>query len=213
MTIRRVPLRDQVYSEVAGRIFRNELTAGSRISDTVLAEELGVSRTPVREALLRMEREGYLEADLHRGFFVRAQTAQEVRDAYPVLWTLESLAVRGSGSAARETLAELDRINRELVESDDPEHRLELDTEWHRTLLAPCPNRLLLGMIDTLKAALRRYEHAYMQQAGLVPASHGAHGEIRDALAAGDRGRAAALLEEHWRFGMEALLGWLEPRG
>jgi len=213
MTIRRVPLRDQVYDEISGRVLRNELPSGTRISDSVLAEELGVSRTPVREALLRMEREGFLEADLHRGFFVKQQTAAEVEEAYPVLWTLEGLALRSSGPASPETLAELERINRELVETDDPERRLELDTLWHSTLLSQCSNGLLLGMVDTLKSALRRYEHAYMRDAGLIPASHGAHEEIRAAFAASDNERAAALLEEHWRFGRDVLLRWLEGAG
>ena len=88
MTITREPLREQVHRAIVGRILREDLAPGARISDSVLAQELGVSRTPVREALLRLEREGFLDVDVGRGFFVKPLSAGEVREVYPILWTL-----------------------------------------------------------------------------------------------------------------------------
>jgi DNA-binding GntR family transcriptional regulator len=211
MTITRVPLREQVHHAIVGRILREELAPGSRISDSAMAGELGVSRTPVREALLRLEREGFLEVDVGRGFFVKPLSAGEVREAYPILWTLEVLALRTSPPPSRARLADLARINAELSEAaDDPERRIDLDVEWHRTLLGECGNARLMEMISDIKNVIRRYEYAYMQNAGHIPVSTSTHERIARAIEAGDVETAVPLLETNWRFSMEELLGWIE---
>jgi DNA-binding GntR family transcriptional regulator len=207
--ITRVPLRDQVHHAIVERILRDELKPGARISDTALARELGVSRTPIREALLRLEREGFLEADLGRGFFVKPLSVREVREAYPVLWTLEVLALRGTGAPTPERRAALDRIKAALEGEDDPERRIDLDGEWHRTLLEPCGNEYLMGMIAGLKSIIRRYEYAYMQNAGYIPVSTRTHDEIAEIVSTGDVDGAVPLLENNWRFTMQSLLEWL----
>jgi DNA-binding GntR family transcriptional regulator len=214
MTITRVPLREQVHRAIVRRILHEELAPGGRISDSVLAQELGVSRTPVREALLRLETEGFLEVAPGRGFFVKPLSAGEVREVYPILWTLEVLALRSAGPPSPGMLARLDRINAQLARpGDDPERRIELDVAWHRTLLEECANQQLLGLIASLKAVIRRYEYAYMQNVGLVPVSTRAHDEIARAVERGDVDAAAPLLEEHWRFGLAKLLPLLESDG
>src|SRR5215213_8157418 len=127
MTITRVPLREQVHHAIIGRILREELAPGARLSDSALAGELGVSRTPVREALLRLEREGFLEVDVGRGFFVKPLSAGEVREVYPILWTLEVMALRTAAPPSRARVADLARINAELAEAaHDPERRIDL---------------------------------------------------------------------------------------
>jgi DNA-binding GntR family transcriptional regulator len=211
MTITRVPLREQVHRAVVGRILREELPPGSRISDSVMAQELGVSRTPVREALLRLEREGFLEVDVGRGFFVKPLSAMEMREVYPILWTLEILALRSQPPLPRSSIAELDRVNAELSRAgDDPERRIDLDVEWHQALLAGCENRRLLEMIASVKAVVRRYEYAYMQNAGFIPVTTRTHDEIARALERGEVEAAVPLLESNWRFGMEEMLQWFE---
>ena len=207
--ITRVPLRDQVHHANIDRILRDELRPGARISDTALARELGVSRTPIREALLRLEREGFLEADVGRGFFVKPLSVREVREAYPVLWTLEVLALRTSPPLSDARRAELARINAALESEDDPERRIDLDGTWHRTLLEPCGNEFLVAQIAALKAVIRRYEYAYMQNAGYIPVSTRTHEQIADLMVAGDVEGAVPLLENNWRFTMESLLVWL----
>jgi DNA-binding GntR family transcriptional regulator len=211
MTITRVPLREQVHHAIIGRILREELAPGARLSDSALAGELGVSRTPVREALLRLEREGFLEVDVGRGFFVKPLSAGEVREVYPILWTMEVLALRTSLPPSRARLADLGRINAELAEAaGDPERRIDLDVKWHQTLLEECSNERLLAMIGSLKAVIRRYEYAYMQNAGHLSISTSTHERIVRAVEAGDLDTAVPLLESNWRFSMEELLGWLE---
>lgn len=209
--ITRVPLRDQVHHAIVDRILRDELKPGARISDTALARELGVSRTPIREALLRLEREGFLEVDVGRGFFVKPLSLAEVRETYPILWTLEVLALRLSPPPERATVAELDRINRELAGAgDDPERRTDLDVAWHAAMVSGCPNARLLELIASVKAVVRRYEYAYMQSSGHIHVSTRAHDDIARALERGDVEAAVSLLVANWRFGMDEVVGWME---
>lgn len=207
----RKPLRDQIYQLVLDRLLRGELPPGSRVVESELASELGVSRTPLREALFRLEQEGFLQADLARGFTVVALTAREVREIYPIIWTLECLALSSLGLAERVPLQELEQINVDLAQrQEDPADKLTLDSRWHEVLLQNCPNRRLLQMITSLKQVAYRYERAYMREAALVETSVEQHRLISDALKQRDLAQAATLLEQNWRFGMNALLQHLD---
>jgi DNA-binding FadR family transcriptional regulator len=123
------------------------------------------------------------------------------------------LALRTSPPATRKAVAELDRINAELGRAgDDPERRIDLDIAWHRALLERCGNERLMQMIAALKAVIRRYEYAYMQDSGLIPVSTRTHDEIARAVERGEVEAAVPMLENNWRFTMEQLLPWLEAR-
>src|SRR6478672_1518002 len=105
--ITRTPLRDQVYHAVLAQIHRGDLPAGKRVRDTDIATQLGVSRTPVREALLRLAREGVLDADMGRGFSVCPLKAREMRETGAILGALESLALQSCGEISTEQLTRL----------------------------------------------------------------------------------------------------------
>jgi DNA-binding GntR family transcriptional regulator len=208
--IARRPLREDVRAELLEWIWRGAVAPGSRVSDQALAADLGVSRTPVREALLRLHREGVVIADPGRGFLIKPLSAAEVRDLYPVLWTLECLALSLSPAPAAPRLRELRRLNREMALAREPETLLELDLGWHAALLSECPNQPLLDLIRSLKERLRRYEHAYMRGVGRVAVSTRQHDQIAAALAKGDPELAARWLEKNWRISLERLTAWLE---
>ncbi|HET7241138.1 MAG TPA: GntR family transcriptional regulator, partial [Gemmatimonadales bacterium] len=89
----RAPLRDQVYLDLLQRVQRGTIAPGSRIRDTDIARQLGVSRTPVREALIRLAREGALHAEVGRGFRVRSLATDELREVGAILAVLEPLAL------------------------------------------------------------------------------------------------------------------------
>ena len=92
--IPRVPLGDEVYRQVLQRVQRGDIPAGARIRDVSLATQLGVSRTPIREALLRLARDGVLENTVGRGFRVRPLDPAELREVGAILGSLEALALR-----------------------------------------------------------------------------------------------------------------------
>jgi DNA-binding GntR family transcriptional regulator len=211
LMITRTPLRDQVYNAVLARIYRGDLPPAQRVRDTDLAVQLGVSRTPVREALLRLAREGVLDADMGRGFSVRPLDGNEMRETGAILSALEGLALQLSPDLPPERLARLGEIDRELAATrGDVDRCIDLDEEWHRTLLEGCPNVRLRAMISSLWQVPRRYMRAFLGDAGRVSLSTQHHARIVEALRRRDRPEATARFSHHWQRGIEELEAWIE---
>lgn len=208
--ISRQPLRDQIYQEVLALIYRGELPPGSRVRDTTVAAQLGVSRTPVREALLRLAREGSLEADMGRGFSVPVLRPEEMREIGQILAALECLALELSAEIPADRLLRLREIDRELAAlRGDVDRSVELDEEWHRTLLSGCPNTRLRAMITNLWQVPSRYMRAYLRDAGRVTLSTQHHASILEALRRNDRVTAGERFQHHWHRGIEELGAWI----
>ena len=202
----RVPLRADLRLKVLERILNGKLSPGVRVNESRLAKELSVSRTPLREALFHLEREGFVRSDRDRGFSVEPMSARVIRELYPMLWALECLALRLCGPRATLAVPSLTRLNNELRTTRKPKRALILDNSWHETLLASCPNRRLQDAIQSLRLAIRRYEVLYMRELPLVNVSVHQHQEIIKAVKDGDTTLALEKLEENWRFSMEELL-------
>ncbi len=202
----RSPLGDQVYLDILQRIQRGAIMAGSRIRDTAIAAELGVSRTPVREALQRLAREGLLAADAGRGFRLPPLDPGELRDVGTILIALEPLALDLAPETGHATLTRLGDIVRRLEQTrGDIAGCIEMDDEFHRVLLQDCPNRRLLSLVGGLRRTIRRYLHHYLERGGRVSLSSLPHARIVDALGAGDRAGARQSLERKWRRGIEEI--------
>ena len=208
-----LPLRDHARRWLADRIVRGLVSPDARIGVTDIAAALGISTTPAREALTQLERDGLLRAEPNRGFFVSALDLQEAQDLYPILWTLEGLALRSQGTLSSDVATALREINNDLDRAaDDPERALECDEEWHSTLVASCPNHTLLGEIATIRRRVLRYEYAFMRDSGKVPSSVQQHTDILDALLRNDEMEAATRLETHWSSSLRFLADWLKAR-
>ena len=208
--ITRSPLRDEVYRQVLDRISAGSLAPGTRVKDTHLAGELGVSRTPVREALLRLAREGVLAADMGRGFRVQPLDRVEMEETGAILATLEGLALTLSGDISPDQLAQLSELDRELgAIRGDPNRCIDLDEQWHRTLIQGCPNTRLLSMISSLWQVPRRYMRAFLRDAGRVSLSTQHHSRIIEALRRSDREAAIRRFSHHWQRGIEELSAWI----
>jgi DNA-binding GntR family transcriptional regulator len=206
------PLADEVRDALRERIVRGELAPSERIRETHLAATLGVSRTPLREALFQLACEGLVRSEPERGFRVEPLDPREVREVYPMIWTLEALALRSAGPLARTACEAIERHNTELGLAPNAAHALELDARWHEALVAPCPNRRLLTTLRGLRRTVRRYENVYMSDSLLLDRSVEQHRTIADAVRAGDLAAAIATLEANWRDGMLVLLAKLgEP--
>jgi DNA-binding GntR family transcriptional regulator len=202
-------LRDQAYQEILARVHRGELPPGSRVRDTSLAGQLGISRTPVREALLRLSREGVLDADMGRGFSVCRLDPAEMQESGSILSTLEVLALQ-TADIPTDRLSRLTEIDREVASvRSDPGRLVALEEGWHHTLLQGCPNRRLLGMIDHLWQVPRRYMRAYLRDAGRVSLSTQHHARIIEALRRNDRETAADRLAAYWERGIVELGSWM----
>jgi DNA-binding GntR family transcriptional regulator len=210
--ITKKPLREDIHALLRERIVKGDIPPGNRLQDVLLAAELGVSRTPVREALLRLEREGLVESDPNRGFFVAQLSRKEVLETYPMVWALECLALESAEPPTPPQIQALRRINAEMAATADPLHRQELDSRWHQTLLSSCQNARLKNLLAALKQIVRRYECVYMRDPALVRRSVRDHAEILEALVKKKPKLAGQLLERNWRAGMESVLTQLpEP--
>ena len=208
--ISRTPLRDEVYRQVLDRIATGQLSPGMRVKDTDLAGQLGVSRTPVREALLRLSRDGVLMADMGRGFSVQPLIRAEMEEVGAVLAHLEGLALTLSADIPQERLLQLSEIDRQMgTTRGDPDRSIDLDQQWHRTLLQGCPNSRLLSMIGALWQVPRRYMRAFLRDAGRLTLSTQHHARIIEALRRNDREAALQRFNHHWQRGIEELSIWI----
>lgn len=199
MSISRERLSADVHQELLGQIIRGQFAPGQRLKDSELAERMGVSRTPVREALLRLEREGFISSQQHLGFSVKRLEESEIREVYPLVRILECSALKASPLPSPEKLSLLRELDRSMKkEGADPLRRIELDSAWHKALVEDNGNRYLMRVLADSKRILFRYEYAFMQVTELVSESMEEHEAILAALERGDRRGAVVLLGAHW---------------
>jgi DNA-binding GntR family transcriptional regulator len=199
-------LRQRLHQDLLDLIVTGKLAGGEKLNELRLAKQLKVSRTPLREALLHLEREGLVRSDLRRGFTVEPLSAKEVRETYPLIAHLECLAVRNSVDLLSPVIPELARINHAFSSARTPERARELDTLWHETLMSQSRNSRLSAIVSNLRLAIRRYEHFYMAEAKLIPASAAQHEDIIAAIKCNDMESAIRVLERNYTFGMRVLL-------
>jgi DNA-binding GntR family transcriptional regulator len=207
----RVNLAEEVATLVRDMILDGRLPAGERINEVRLAAQIGVSRTPLREALSRLVNEGALRVEPRRGFFVQPLTADEVRAIYPIRSILDPAALRLAGIPSADKIARLREINRRLAESTDPAQAVRLDDELHLELVGDCPNPVLIELIQQFMWRTRRYELGLMKRRVNMASAVARHERIFAALEAGDLELACRELEENMH-GERPVLAWLAER-
>jgi DNA-binding GntR family transcriptional regulator len=211
--IARRALRHDVRREILAMIFDGRLPAGERINERDVGAQLEVSRTPIREALLGLEGEGFVESRPARGFAPVPLRARDVNEVYPMVAALEILAVRSAPpERLRAHLPELERLAERMAAAPDARRAQALDDRWHARLVKECGNDRLLRTLSSLKRVVRRYELAWMADNAHVETSTEQHHAIVQALGRDDVDRAAELIDLNWRYTMAEMLGWLTLR-
>jgi len=203
--------RARLAEVIGDKIIRQQLPAGRSIGEAALANELGVSRTPVREALLGLESDGLIEAQRGRGFIVQPLSLSEAEQIYPIIAALERLAVETSVGDPDPVISRLSELNRELAVAESPHERMRIDAAWHRAITSGCSNKRLISLIEATKQTALRYEYAYLKSAALRDTSIDEHDAIA-ALYARNPKDAGQALEHHWLRGLSAILEMLEER-
>lgn len=201
------PRRSALYTALLEQVLRGELAPGARVNASQLARSLGASRTPLHEALLQLEAEGFVRQELNRGFVVVPLRRDEVRQRYPIIWALETLALRSSYALVGLAAPELRALNSRFAQAaSQPEQARRYDQQFHALLVSRCDNIRLQELLAVEQRAIERYERLFMRQPDLIAHSAAQHEQIAAALDAGDLERAAGALEQNWRFGMEHVL-------
>jgi DNA-binding GntR family transcriptional regulator len=211
-TLDRPNISEALVVTLREMIIDGRLPAGERLNEVHLAARLGVSRTPLREALGRLAAEDALTNSPRIGYSVRPLTVEEFRQIYPIRAILDPEALRLSGVPPPRRMARLAELNRKIFEAVDPEDAIALDDEWHLALISDCPNRVLIGLIEQFMRRTRRYETALMRERSNVRGAADDHKKILAALRARDLGRACEALRRNLQSGIEPVLAWLKAR-
>ncbi len=209
--IRSKTLSDHVYHVLRARIGRGLYSAGQFIREQEISEALGVSRTPVREALSRLSSEGLLERIPHRGFRVSVEPLRDALELYPIMGSLDLLAGKlAFPHFAEADFAELERVNADLeqaIRARDPARAVELNYAFHRYIARRSDNRRLASMLDDLRARVYPWELWYFEN--VEDPEHQSvdeHAEILAAVRAGDHERAASIFESNMFWTYRVLL-------
>ncbi len=203
-----------LYEEVAEllrqRIFRRELEPGSWIDELKLADEYGISRTPLREALKVLAAEGLVTMKVRRGAYVTEVSEQDLADVYHLLSLLESDAAGVVAERATEAQrAELKALHAELEAAAAPgkvdrEHFFAVNERFHMRLLAIANNKWRDQMVADLRKVMKLNRHNSLLKAGRIAESLAEHRAVMAAIEARDPTAAAARMREHFKNGLEA---------
>lgn len=215
-----------VYLRLRDLIVRGQMSPGSRLVEADLAQRLGVSRTPVRSALLKLQQEGYVSSS-GKGRQSRLSVSPLTsEDAYELWWIvggIEGVAGRWAamlGAPEREKLVDrLTEINADLlVQADlqvrDPNRIFELDSLFHRTFVQSSAGPRLLALHETVKPQTERYGRLYTSSiVDEVEVSAREHQAIIDGIGKGDPDEAEAAAEHNWHRSADRLVRVIESLG
>ena len=199
-----------LYEEVAEllrqRIFRRELEPGAWIDEVKLAQEYGISRTPLREALKVLATEGLVTMKVRRGAYVTEVSERDLSDVYHLLALLESDAAAVVAQRASEAeLAELQALHAELAGAvADRDRFFAVNERFHMRLLEIAGNRWRDQMVADLRKVMKLNRHNSLLKAGRVEESLAEHGAVVDALLRRDGPAAMARMQAHFKSGLEA---------
>ncbi len=206
------PLRQVVYERLKQAILEGQFEPGERLIETKIAERLGVSRVPVREALRRLEQE-QLVSYSGKGMVVSSITRDSIEEVYTVRAALEALVCRLA--AQRLTRVDADCLrqvlerSRQALERNDLKTLLICDTEFHDTLMEIGGNATLRKLLAELRDSITRFRHASITLPDRPPEILRDHAAIAEAVIAGDATRAEKLVHDHLLEAAQRLLASL----
>ena len=199
-------LYQEVAEQLRQRIFNRELEPGSWIDELHIAEEFGISRTPLREALKVLAAEGLVTMKMRRGAYVTEMSEKDLRDVYHLLSLLESDAagvVARTATAAQ--LQTLHTLHAELAAAvHDRERFFALNERFHMQLLEMADNRWRNQMVGDLRKVMKLNRHNSLLKHGRIEESLAEHAALLVALTARDSQATVHAMQTHFSHGLEA---------
>jgi len=205
-------LSDDLADALRNMIVDGSIAAGERINEVHVSQRLGVSRTPLREALARLGHEGTVTSVPRIGWFVKPLSLDEFDQLYAIRPLLDPEALRLAGLPSPERVQQLERLNAKFAATEDPDRIIDIDDEFHLLLLADCPNQILMDFIHEIIRRTRRYEIALMRDRANVAVATANHHDILAELRRRDLEGAVAALRRNLQTGYEPIRKWLEER-
>ena len=206
---------EYVYDVVKRKILNNEYYPGLQILEQEIAEDLNVSRTPVREALIRLQHEGLVEVIPRRGVRVVPIVASDMKEIYDVLTSLESmaaelLALKRPDAATLEPMRAATRDMESALERDDLEAWAAADERYHRSLIDLCGNGRLANMANTVRDQGHRARMFTLRLRERPVASMAEHDQVLKAIEQGDWQTAREAHYRHRKRASEELTSIIE---
>ncbi|MGJ9413707.1 GntR family transcriptional regulator [Aeromicrobium sp. CF4.19] len=192
-------MRADVYPRLVNEIADGTLAPGTALVETVLADRLGVSRTPVREALNRLEQDGLIERH-ERGLRVRTRSAEEILEIYEIRVALEVLAAtRAADHRTEMDLVRLRGAQEQMRQATavDPGTRIELNRDFHHALWRSSHNATLVDQLVRLTRQIHRYSSTTLSTADRWHEAISEHDELIAAIEARDGSSAGAIARQH----------------
>ncbi|QEA14179.1 GntR family transcriptional regulator [Comamonas flocculans] len=205
-TLNHRALYEEVAEQLRQRIFQRELEPGSWIDELRIAEEFGISRTPLREALKVLATEGLVTMKVRRGAYVTETSEKDLRDIYHLLALLESdAAAEVARAASGAELAELQALHDELEGAADQHERFfALNEHFHIRVLELADNRWRQQMVGDLRKVMKLNRHNSLFKRGRIADSLAEHRAIMAALRERQPEAAAQAVREHFANGLQA---------
>jgi DNA-binding GntR family transcriptional regulator len=209
---RRRSMSAEVVDHIRSSIFNGTLKPNQRVPQDAIAAELGVSRVPVREALISLEQNGLVASEPHRGVFVVPIRAEDVDDHYRMYGMIQGLAAaRAVNRITEPVLERLESLHREMCSSEDPVRLRELNFEFHALI-----NKT--GGSTRVRSVLRHLSHnlpreLYYLSPGASPEANVGHARILEALRNRDEAAADAANQQHVRQEGEVVVSALRRNG
>jgi DNA-binding GntR family transcriptional regulator len=201
-------LSQEVRRQLLELIADGSLPASAQVFEVELARQLGVSRTPLHEAMASLEREGLVESLGRRGWRIASLQEADAREIYPVLAGLEPLVVTLGNSSILGATDELRSMADGLLSPGaSAMERFGIEGEWHALLLSQCPNRTVVEMARPLIVRASRFERSCLRRGWSM--TKGEIPSVTESLAKGDFRLAARFLEMHWRDRGESVVSFV----
>jgi DNA-binding GntR family transcriptional regulator len=204
-------LKEHAYAEIKKRILSGDCGPGTFFSERQTALQFGMSKTPVRAALERLEQEGFVTISPQQGIIVRDLSVHEIADQYEIRLALETFVARNL--AGRLTPAQVDRLRANLEAQEcncrdcHVEQGLVLDAEFHMLFCEFLGNQEILRVMGQLRAKIHRVmSQVFKISPARVASSYQEHRGIAEAVIRGDATDAARRIEEHLEYGKQHLL-------
>ena len=198
-------LKEQVYEYLREQMRTGNILPGSVIDMEETSKKLGVSKTPLRDALLQLEMEGFVSILPRRKVVVNELSIQDIKDYYEIIGALESVALLAAfdrlGDAEVKNLAKLNDEMKEAIEIDNFDLYYDKNLKFHNAYLIPCGNESLIRIVNTLKKRL----YDFPRRSGFVKeweqASIGEHAELVNLIREKKKDEAISFIRDrHWSY-------------
>jgi DNA-binding GntR family transcriptional regulator len=213
----RVSLGQHVYDNLKQAILRGHMVPGSRVVESHLAIAFGISRTPVREAIHKLEREGLLNRTSSGSFFVKGLTREDIEETIGIRSVLESYAARLAAIQHQESelepLEEKIQVYSRCLERGETDELLRINTEFHDLLYALSRSPRLIKMINDLRDQFFRFRQVILKVEELAKASNRDHQLMLKFIRKRDAEGVEKLVREHILRGQKAVLKEFDRQG